>query len=270
MQPLTAGCLLRARSAMHAAARDTLFKRYHKGRRNAGARGSHIVWMSAPKWEYCVGVRDGMRSLPVKCALALLGVSISSILLSAQSTNRQPEQSTVFRNSAAPQGANWETGPSASFGVARMEGFGQQPMYAFVARCPVFMHAGHLADGSLVKTGPTHPTGIGQWLSLSLSSPGKMPIARATLVVRGLTPKGHVAQALRASGGSGDAVRTFHVSFSPGPSRTSIANLWVPGMSVVERIDLLELGYGDGSTWRVTDGQSCHVAPDPFMRITQR
>jgi len=139
-----------------------------------------------------------------------------------------------------------------------------------VAACPVVMHAGHLADGSFVKTDGAHPRGIGQWLSLSLTSRQAKTIAKATLVVHGLTPQGHLTQALAEKGGPGDAERTFHVSFSPGANEISQANLWVQGMSAVERIDLLEIGYDDGTAWTAAAGHSCRVEPDLKMLISNR
>jgi hypothetical protein len=190
-----------------------------------------------------------------------IGTILFAISLSAAAL---PGQNAVQQGAAAiagmePVGTNQQTGH-----LIIIQGL--PPEYA----CPVTLHAGHLADGSFVKTDAAHPKGIGQWLSLSLASPEARQIARATLVVRGLTPQGHVTRALSANGASAHAVRTFHVSFSQGPNQTSLANLWVPGMSAVERIDLLEVNYSDGSTWKVTDDQSCRVEPDLKMLITSR
>jgi hypothetical protein len=144
------------------------------------------------------------------------------------------------------------------------------------------MQARHLADGSLVKTGGAHPKGIGQWLSLSFTgtSGDKKQIVKAKLVVHGVRPNGHVTQALSLANGPDNIVRTLTVPFSTDRNQdgranllvhqNARANLWVPGMSAVDRIDLGSLDYGDGSTWTVADGQSCYVVPDPKMLITSR
>jgi hypothetical protein len=189
---------------------------------------------------------------------ALLAVSLGSITLAAQSTNRP-------------------TQPSTSFGAAGMEGVGQQSAQPttlkatpFSATCPVSLHAGHLADGSLVRTDNAHPRGVGQWLSLSFTGRDEKQITRARLTVRGLTPKGHMTQARSVGTGSVDAVQTFNVEFSPGPQSIAVANLWVPGMSAVQRIDVQSVDYHDGSTWKLADGQSCSVRPDPLMLVTSR
>jgi hypothetical protein len=190
-----------------------------------------------------------------------MGTVLFAILLSASAL---PAQSPVQQGGAS-LGSVESTSPNQQAPHITMI-----EIPALPNQCPVSMHAGHLADGSLVETGNAHPKGIGQWLSLSLAAGEAKPIANATLVIHGLTPQAHVSQALSANGTSAHTVRTFHVSFSPGPNRSSLANLWVPGMSAVERIDLLSVSYSDGSTWNVADGQSCRVEPDMKMLITSR
>jgi hypothetical protein len=194
-----------------------------------------------------------------RACTVLLIISLSAFTVAAQ----------------APQ----QKAPATSYGVAGMEGMGQQKSHiitvlhaerAYLDGCPVSLHAGHLADGSMVQTSDAHPRGLGQWLSLSLISLEQKQIASATLVVHGMTPKPRMSQALTADNGMGDAVRTFHLSFAAGPQKSAVANLWVPGMSAVERIELRSLEYSDGSTWKVAENASCQVAPDPFMLVTKR
>jgi len=199
--------------------------------------------------------------------IAFLAVICSISALIAQGQSQPSKSSGNSNNAPASQSATLQTQPPTSFGVACMEGPSRQGCPVPNA-CPVSMHAGHLAVGSMVKTDGAHPRGIGQWLSLSLTSLNQKPVESATLEVRGLMPEGHITEA--AAGGGGEALQTFHVSFVAGPGQSSVASLWVPGMSAVERIDLLSVSYGDGSIWKLADGQSCRVAPDPFMLITGR
>ncbi len=256
---------------------NTVLSRYHsKGLKGRCGRGTDDL-DAEPKWEYFVGVRGcGEEGAMTRKYAAVFAVVFSAATLVAQSQDQQSRPSVVSGNSVASGNASWQTEPPASFGVTCMQKSSGQPAQpcAFplptLNTCPVSLRAGHLADGSFVKTEAAHPKGIGQWLSLSLSAPDRKSIVRATLVVRGLTPRAHVSQALSADGPSPHAVRTFHVSFSPGPNQSSLANLWVPEMSAVERIDLLNVDYSDGSTWKVAEGQSCRVEPDMKMLITCR
>ena len=173
---------------------------------------------------------------------------------------------------ACPLAAQYAQHSQESFGVA-CNGMVNAPcpIPPTMNRCPVFMRAQHLSDGSLVKTGkPTHPAGIGQWLHLMFTNPDSKQIASARLTVHGATPKGRVMQAASAQGGSSDATQSLSVAFSPGPDQSATANLWVAGMTAVESIALDSMVYSDGSTWKATDGMACRVTPDPLMLISVR
>ena len=134
----------------------------------------------------------------------------------------------------------------------------------------------------MVKIVAEHPKGIGQWLSLSLTSSNEneKKMVNAKLVIHGVRPNAHVTQALSGANGPDNIVRTFTVPLSTAPKKSlpansfvhqeARANLWVPGVSVVDRIDLVSLEYSDGTTWNLTAGQSCYAVPDPVMLLTSR
>jgi hypothetical protein len=166
----------------------------------------------------------------------------------------------------------------SSFGVAGMEGMqstgtnatspaGQTPS---PGACPVSMRAQHLSDGNLVKTRDGHSSGIGQRLHLTLVSRDSRQIARATLRVRGFSPKARVTQTAPGAEPAYDVTRTLTVTFEPAADRSAGADFRVPGMTAVGRIDLESLEYSDGSTWKAGGALSCRVTPDPEMLITSR
>jgi hypothetical protein len=41
----------------------------------------------------------------------------------------------------------------------------------------------------------------------------------------------------------------------------------LPGFISADRIDLQSVTYEDGSTWKLSGGESCRVAPDPIMLV---
>jgi hypothetical protein len=183
---------------------------------------------------------------------------------------------TTFGTATAiAQTADQSTKPHV-FLLTNPQGFGQAPsQFTFVdlppaPSCPVSMRAEHLADGSMVKTSGAHPKGIGQWLHLSLASRDSRQIERATLTVHGFTPKGRVTQTLSVGNGTTDAVQTFNISFSESANWTALTNIWVAGMSAVERIDLISMDYNNGTSWKIAADSSCQVTPDPLMLITSR
>ena len=168
--------------------------------------------------------------------------------------------------------------PQSSFGVASMENLqttGAKTTSPAIPPpslgvCPVAMRAQHLSDGILVKTRDSHPSGIGQWLHLSLASRDSKQIATATLRMRGFSPKARVTQTGLGGDQAFDAMRTLTVAFVTAADRSASADFRVPGMTAVGRIDLESLEYSDGSTWKISGASSCRVAPDPEMLITSR
>lgn len=172
----------------------------------------------------------------------------------------------------------WGTLPlmaqSAIPGSARIAGL--QSKAAVVpanSACPVAMQARHLADGAVIlarKGDPpsTPPKGVGQWLHLTLASRVLRQITGATVEVHGLADKSRVIQTLSTAGMATDANQTLRLQLTPAGGNEMTAEVWVPGMTAVETIDLTSVSYADGSTWKLADGQSCRIAPDPLMLIS--
>jgi hypothetical protein len=227
--------------------------------------------------EYFVGELKSTEGDVNRVAIACLSVLFYAAVLAAQSTDRP---TTRLVPGAAP-GAGSQMQPGTAFGVSCFAGPGRQGCLVPNA-CPVTLQATHLADGSFIQTGDAHSRGIGQWLSLSFAGTAgnEKQIVTARVIVHGVKPNAHVTQALSLANGSDDIVRTFTIPLARGQHRDAQgnewveqdarANLWVPGMSAVDRIVLVLLSYGDGSTWTAAEGGGCSVIPDPKMLIVSR
>lgn len=162
----------------------------------------------------------------------------------------------------------------ASFGIAQMDETGADGHAATTPvplrnLCPVGLRAQHLADGNMVKTGNGHPKGPGQRLHLTLTSPDARTLVSATFNVRGWTAaRAHMEQT-GAAHGPALAVRTLQAPLTAGTGRSASADLWAPGLTAVESVELLAVSYADGSTWTPAAGNSCRITPDPLMLIAQ-
>jgi hypothetical protein len=141
---------------------------------------------------------------------------------------------------------------------------------AQVGDCPVALHAGHLSDGNLVQTRSAHPKGVGQWLHLTFTSTDSRQIATATFTVRGHSAKPRATLASSDPANSSDAVQDFSIPFTAGANRTAAADLWVPGMTSVQTIDIDSVAYSDGTTSVFRNPLACRVTPDPLMLISSR
>ncbi len=161
----------------------------------------------------------------------------------------------------------------ASFGIASIQSSpAQLSRVNRPSACPVDLRAQHLAATEMVKTtGKAAPKGPGQRLQLALGSAATRQIVRATITVYGLSvnSKGHVWRTAPGQGPSSDAVQTLTVPFSMGADGIATAEVWAPGFTAVEAIDLKSVVYTDGSTWSLADGATCRIVPDPFMLVAQ-
>jgi hypothetical protein len=75
-------------------------------------------------------------------------------------------------------------------------------------------------------------------------------------------------QARKGQKGSSQVTRTIYIVFQAGTSVA--ADIVVDGVSATQTIDLVSLTYADGSSWKLADGASCRIAPDPLMLISAR
>ncbi|MGA7342181.1 MAG: hypothetical protein WBE72_04750 [Terracidiphilus sp.] len=139
--------------------------------------------------------------------------------------------------------------------------------------CPVSLRAQHLSDGSMVEVRdghPNHPAGIGQWLHLTLANPGPRRMVKARVIVRGYTNRARVTEAGAGGHGSAEAIRTFTVALTAQSDKAVGGDLWAPGMTAVQTVELDSVTYGDGGTASFSGNESCRVAPDPLMLIAGR
>ena len=166
----------------------------------------------------------------------------------------------------------------AGSGVTSMQSFSLETSLAnHPWACPVDLRAQHLAYTAALNAGDEEPKGLGQKLQLTLGSAAARQIVRATMTVRGirLSSDGHLWRAAPGQGASPgrhpqpEAVRTLTIPFSKGADGIATAELWLPGFSAVEAIDLKSVVYTDGSTWSLADGATCRIRPNPFMLVAQ-
>ena len=131
--------------------------------------------------------------------------------------------------------------------------------------CPVALTAQHLSDGDLVRTGITHPKGIGQGLHLTFYCSATGIISEATVLVRGWTPKGRITQAAPES--QPNIARRMHIHLKPDSAQSAVADIWVSGLSAITSVEILSATLADGSLWTRSGILSCRVAPDLLMPV---
>ena len=109
---------------------------------------------------------------------------------------------------------------------------------------------------------------FGQRILLTLIDARPANIVSATVLVRGLNGKNHMVKTADARSGP-NAARTLHVTFTKGQDNDVSADLYVPGFTSVSSVQLQQVTYADGSTWRTSGTKFCRVTPDPMMLIAE-
>ena len=68
--------------------------------------------------------------------------------------------------------------------------------------------------------------------------------------------------------GAAEATKILTVSFSADDGSAS-ADVHVPGFTSVSSVELQQVTYADGSTWKMSSSSFCRVAPDPLMLVAE-
>jgi hypothetical protein len=136
--------------------------------------------------------------------------------------------------------------------------------------CPVSVHVQQSSTATAMEVDSSRPKGVAQLLHLTLAKPDSSRITKATVKVRGLLPKTRATLTPMTLGTDpSDAVRTLEVAFPANSDRSATADLWVPGLSAVNSIDLVSVTYADGSTWTST-AKTCRTPIDGVMLVGGR
>jgi len=177
----------------------------------------------------------------VKIASFAFVLLLSSLLLAAQSGAAPEDQVLVLR--AQPVASGCPIGMTANQGV--------------------WDHTIRVRQGQQEKV--TQPFGQRIFLTLNDSHPAS--IVAATVKVYGLTGKNHMMQTNGNANANGEATRIIQVTFAVSQNGGVTGDLYIPGFTAVNSIELIQVSYKDGRVWRIGGPSVCRVAPDPMMLI---
>ncbi len=185
----------------------------------------------------------------VACAFLLL----SSLTLAAQNTG-------TASDGASSQARNSALRASDAFEVSHGGG-----------TCPIGMRASQgLWDHTVAVRKGLGDQKFGQRISLTLKDAHPSRIETATVRVHGLTGKSYMLQTSTDTNETRDAARMLNVTLVEQADGTVSADLWISGFTSVSSVELQEVSYADGSSWRISENAVCRIAPDPIMLITSR
>jgi hypothetical protein len=109
-----------------------------------------------------------------------------------------------------------------------------------------------------------------QKIELTLSNSKPKDIVGAEITVHGFNGKGHMTPARSGQAEPSEITKTIKLKLTVGGKEDASADLSLDAFSAVNLVDLDSISYADGSTWRSSDLQTCHVVPDGMMLISSR
>lgn len=138
------------------------------------------------------------------------------------------------------------------------------------AACPISMSAQQGVWDHTIKVRqgeqPHPPQPFGQRIFLTLADAHPARIVSAIVAVHGTTGKNHMLQAVDSASGS-NATRTLTAAFTKQADNSVSADIYLPGFTSVTSLELQQVSYADGSTWKLSNANVCSVTPDPMMLI---
>jgi hypothetical protein len=108
---------------------------------------------------------------------------------------------------------------------------------------------------------------FGQRIFLTLGDSHTAPIVAATVKVYGLNGKNHMVRADGNTKDDGEATQIMEITFTANQKGNVTGDLYIPGFTAVNSIELLQVSYNDGKIWRIGASGVCRVTPDPMMLI---
>jgi hypothetical protein len=92
-------------------------------------------------------------------------------------------------------------------------------------------------------------------------------MVEATVTVHGTAARGQILPADTRQDANGEIVKTLTVRLTAYGEPEVSADLMLPGFTSTRMVDLDSVAYADGSSWKLSGTDTCHVAPDMLMPV---
>jgi hypothetical protein len=92
-------------------------------------------------------------------------------------------------------------------------------------------------------------------------------MVEATVTVHGTSAKGQVLPADTRRDSSGEIAKTLTVQLIAYGEPEVSGDIRLPGFTSTRMVDLQSVAYDDGSTWKLSGTDTCHVPPDMVMLV---
>jgi hypothetical protein len=135
------------------------------------------------------------------------------------------------------------------------------------AGCPVDLQAQRNGIPTVVVTDGRAPVPAAQ-LQLNWGNRQQKKIVAAAVFVHGFDATPRVIPAASGVAASAELKKVFAVKLNLTGGGQATTNLTLQKFATVSSIELKSIEYENGSRWNLPAGQSCSIAPNPYLPIT--
>jgi hypothetical protein len=139
--------------------------------------------------------------------------------------------------------------------------------------CPIGFRADRQATTQILTADTARKNEPALGLHLSLDHQTAPAIESIMVTVYGVSPKGRILPTdfLTAEDSTSNAVsKSFELQRSPGNDTLSDANVWMNKVGALRWVDLNEIRYANGASWRPSPSTKCRAIPGNFVQVGQR
>jgi hypothetical protein len=138
-----------------------------------------------------------------------------------------------------------------------------------VTGCPVELRA-QPGGGGAVAYASDARNGKSQRLHLTFANRKSKEIVAVSVTVRGLSPWARIVPADSGSQDSHALAKTVDLKLNVATGKNAEEDVALQSFASITRVDLESVEYADGTSWKASATQSCHIVPDLFVLVGAR
>ena len=138
--------------------------------------------------------------------------------------------------------------------------------------CPIGFRANRQSTAQVLSANNADKHSPAQGLHLTLDHPTTSAIESIEVTVYGVSPKGRIVPTdLPADANTRDTVsKSFLLQRSANDKTLSNADVWMHRVGALGWVDLNEVRYTNGTTWRPSGSEKCRAVPSDVVLVGQR
>ncbi|MBB5327143.1 hypothetical protein [Tunturiibacter gelidoferens] len=139
--------------------------------------------------------------------------------------------------------------------------------------CPIGFRANRQASPQILSAGDTEKNTPALGLHLTLDHQTAPAIESVEITVYGVSPKGQVLPTNQwaADTDTRDVIsKSFQLQRSAGTETLNNADIWMHQVGALRWVDLNEVRYTDGTSWRPSGSTKCRAVPSNLILVGQK